>query len=150
MDVPDLYITWSHTYTSDDIAKVPGFTAFLPSFFSAGVYVQVALTPKGDELRLTVGASCRTHKITIAFDLIDLYSCSWIVSIRGGRRSLYQQWTRVHQRSLASNNVQLKAPINRFITLLSGQAISAHHEIMSFSSSLCYKRYSRRNHAISL
>jgi len=54
MDVPDLYITWSHTYTSDDIVKVPGFTASLPSFFSAGVYVQVALTPKGDELRLTV------------------------------------------------------------------------------------------------
>ena len=55
MDVPDLSITWSHTYTSDDIVAVPGFTASLPSLFSAGVYVQVALTPKGNELRLTVG-----------------------------------------------------------------------------------------------
>ena len=55
MDVPDLYITWSHTYTSDDIVAVPGFTASLPSVVSAGVYVQVALTPDGDKLRLTVG-----------------------------------------------------------------------------------------------
>jgi len=55
MDVPDLLITWSHTYTSDDIVAVPGFTASLPSFLSAGVYVQVALTPNDDELRLTVG-----------------------------------------------------------------------------------------------
>jgi len=56
MDVPDLSITWSHTYTSDDMVAVPGFTTSLPSFiFSAGVYVQVALTPYGDELRLTVG-----------------------------------------------------------------------------------------------
>lgn len=54
MDVPDLYITWSHTYTSDDIVAVPGFTASLPSVVSAGVYVQVALTPDGDKLRLTV------------------------------------------------------------------------------------------------
>ena len=61
MDVPDLFITWSHTYTSDDIVEVPGFTASLPSVVSAGVYVQVALTPKGDELRVTVGTSCRTH-----------------------------------------------------------------------------------------
>jgi len=59
MDVPDLRIAWSHTYISDDIVEVPGFTASLPSV-SAGVYVQVALTPKGDELRLTVGTSCRT------------------------------------------------------------------------------------------
>ena len=55
MDVPDLFITWSHTYTSDDIVAVPGFTASLPSLISAGVYVQVALTPNGNELRLTVG-----------------------------------------------------------------------------------------------
>ena len=55
MDVPDLHITWSHTYTSDDIVAVPGFTASLPSFISVGVYVQVALTPNSDELRLTVG-----------------------------------------------------------------------------------------------
>jgi len=54
MDVPDLFITWSHTYTSDDIVEVPGFTTSLASFASAGVYVQVGLTPKGDELRLTV------------------------------------------------------------------------------------------------
>ena len=55
MDVPDLSITWSHTYTSDDIVAVPGFTTSFPSLFSTGVYVQVALTPKGKELRLTVG-----------------------------------------------------------------------------------------------
>jgi len=54
MDVPDLRITWSHTYTSDDIVEVPGFTASLPSIVSAGVYVQVGLTPKGDELRVKV------------------------------------------------------------------------------------------------
>ena len=61
MDVPDLDITWSHTYTSDDIVEVPGFTASVPPVLSAGVYVQVGFTPDGDELRLTVGASCRTH-----------------------------------------------------------------------------------------
>ncbi|KAL9965747.1 hypothetical protein ACROYT_G029589 [Oculina patagonica] len=54
MDVPDLYITWSHTYTSDDIVEVPGFTASLPGVISAGVYVQVGLTPNDDDLRLTV------------------------------------------------------------------------------------------------
>ena len=61
MDVPDLRITWSHTYTSDDIVEVPGFTASLPSVVSAGVYVQVGLTPKGDELRVTVGAPYKMH-----------------------------------------------------------------------------------------
>ena len=55
MEVPDLLISWSHTYTSDDIVAVPGFTTSLPSFLSAGVYVQVALTPNDDKLRLTVG-----------------------------------------------------------------------------------------------
>jgi len=52
MDVPDLDITWSHTYTSDDIIEVPGFTVSLPSIFSAGVYVQVGLTNNGDRLHL--------------------------------------------------------------------------------------------------
>ena len=61
MDVPDLFITWSHTYTSDDIVEVPGFTASVPSVVSAGVYVQVGLTPEGDELRVTVGALCKMH-----------------------------------------------------------------------------------------
>ena len=60
MDVPDLSITWSHTYTSDDIVAVPGFTASLPSVVSAGVYVQVGLTPNDGELRLTVSTSCKT------------------------------------------------------------------------------------------
>ncbi|KAL9965750.1 hypothetical protein ACROYT_G029592 [Oculina patagonica] len=54
MDVPDLYITWSHTYTSDDIVAVPGFTASLHGLVSAGVYVQVGFTPNGDELHLKV------------------------------------------------------------------------------------------------
>ena len=57
MDVPDLYITWSHTYTSDDIVEVPGFTASVPSVASAGVYVQVGLTPNGDELHLKVSTA---------------------------------------------------------------------------------------------
>lgn len=54
MDVPDLGVTWSHTYTSDDIIEVPGFTVSLPSIFSAGVYVQVGLTDNGDQLHLKV------------------------------------------------------------------------------------------------
>ena len=61
MDVPDLSITWSHTYTSDDIVEVPGFTASVPPVVSAGVYVQVRLTPEGDELRVTVGVSYKMH-----------------------------------------------------------------------------------------
>ena len=54
MDVQDLGVTWSHTYTSDDIIEVPGFTVSLPSIFSAGVYVQVGLTDNGDNLYLKV------------------------------------------------------------------------------------------------
>ncbi len=73
MDVPDLYITWSHTYTSDDIVEVPGFTASLPGVISAGVYVQVRLTPNDDDLRLTVGASCSAH---------GLYSAHTITALR--------------------------------------------------------------------
>ena len=64
MDVPDLRITWSHTYTSDDIVEVPGFTASLPSVVSAGVYVQVGLIPEGDELRVTVGAPYNMHNLS--------------------------------------------------------------------------------------
>ena len=55
MKVPDLDISWFHKYTSDDIVEVPGFNAsvlVLP--ISARVYVQVSLTPNGDELKLTV------------------------------------------------------------------------------------------------
>ena len=52
MNVPDLRVTWSHAYTSDDIIKVPGFTVSLPSIFSAGVYVQVQLKDNGDRLHL--------------------------------------------------------------------------------------------------
>ena len=57
MDVPDLGVTWFHTYTSDDIIEVPGFTVSLPSIFSAGVYVQVGLTDNGDQLHLKVFSS---------------------------------------------------------------------------------------------
>ena len=56
MDVPDLDITWSHTYTSDDIIAVPGFTKSLPSIVSAGVYVQIDLTNNGDNLNLKVSS----------------------------------------------------------------------------------------------
>ena len=60
MDVSDLDITWSHTYTSDDTIEVPGFSASLPSIgFSAGVYVQVGLTDNGDRLHLKVSTSCK-------------------------------------------------------------------------------------------
>ena len=62
MDVPDLDIMWSHTYTSDDIIEVPGFTVSLPSIFSAGVYVQVGLTNNGDRLRLNkVSTLCKAQ-----------------------------------------------------------------------------------------
>ena len=59
MDVPDLDITWSHTYTSDDIVAVPGFTVSLPPLFSLGVYVQVGLTNNGDNVHLKVGTSIK-------------------------------------------------------------------------------------------
>nr|XP_058947747.1 uncharacterized protein LOC131775651 [Pocillopora verrucosa] len=55
VDVPVLRISRSHTYTSDDIIKIPRFTASVPGFsVSAGLYVQVSLTPNGDKLKLTV------------------------------------------------------------------------------------------------
>ena len=84
MDVPDLFITWSHTYTSDDIVEVPGFHTSLASVASAGVYVQVALTPKGDELRLTVGASCTDSWSVMGFKNIiykitDILRAFWLV-----------------------------------------------------------------------
>ena len=62
MDVPDLDITWSKTYTSDDIVEVPGFTTSLPGF-SAGVYVQVEFTNNDntDQLRLKVSTSCKVY-----------------------------------------------------------------------------------------
>ena len=63
MNVADLGITWSHTYTSDDIVEVPGFTASLPGIFSAGVYVQVGITNNDNtnQLRLKVSTSCKVH-----------------------------------------------------------------------------------------
>ena len=63
MDVPDLGITWSNTYTSDDIVKVPGFTTSLPGIFSAGVYVQAEFTNNDntDNLNLKVGTSCKVY-----------------------------------------------------------------------------------------
>lgn len=54
MNVPDLGITWSHTYTSNDIVAVPGFTVSLPSIFSAGVYVQVDLSDDGSNINMKV------------------------------------------------------------------------------------------------
>ena len=49
MNVPDLDITWSHTYSGDDKIPVPGF-----SVSAGGVYVQVDLTKNGDTLHLKV------------------------------------------------------------------------------------------------
>lgn len=53
MTVPDLGISWSHTYTSDDIVEVPGYTYSIGPF-SAGVYVQVGLTDKGSTINMKV------------------------------------------------------------------------------------------------
>ena len=58
MNVPDLHITWSHTYTSDDIIEVPGFTVSWRSI-SAGVYVQVQLKDNGDRLHLKASTLCK-------------------------------------------------------------------------------------------
>ena len=49
MNVPDLDITWSHTYSGDDKIPVPGF-----SVPAGGVYVEVDLTNNGDTLHLKV------------------------------------------------------------------------------------------------
>lgn len=49
MNVPDLDITWSHTYSGDDKIPVPGFSVPV-----GGVYVQVDLTNNGDTLHLKV------------------------------------------------------------------------------------------------
>ena len=53
MTVPDLGISWSHTYTSDDIVAVPGYT-FSFGIFTAGVYVQVGLTDQGSSINMKV------------------------------------------------------------------------------------------------
>ena len=50
MNVPDLDITWSHTYSGDDKIPVPGFS--VPA--AGGVYVKVDLTNNGDTLHLKV------------------------------------------------------------------------------------------------
>ena len=55
MTVPDLGISWSHTYTSDDIVEVPGYT-FSVGIFSAGVYVQVGLTDQGSTINMKVSS----------------------------------------------------------------------------------------------
>lgn len=54
VNVPDLGITWSHTYTSNDIVQVPGFTASFPSVLSAGLYVQVDLSDDGFNVNMKV------------------------------------------------------------------------------------------------
>ncbi|XP_067016995.1 uncharacterized protein [Acropora muricata] len=53
MTVPDLGISWSHTYTSDDIVAVPGYTYSI-GIVSAGVYVQVGLTDQGSTINMKV------------------------------------------------------------------------------------------------
>ncbi|XP_068685457.1 uncharacterized protein [Montipora foliosa] len=54
MNVPSLDITWSHSYTSNDVVAVPGFTVSLPSIFSAGVYAQVDLSDDGSNINMKV------------------------------------------------------------------------------------------------
>lgn len=61
MDVPGLDITWSNTYTSDDIVEVPGFTTSLPGL-SAGVYVQVEFTNNDDTDNLNLKV-CTSRKL---------------------------------------------------------------------------------------
>ena len=56
MNVPNLDITWSHSYTSNDIVAVPGFTVSLPSILSAGVYVQVDLSDDGSNINMKVSS----------------------------------------------------------------------------------------------
>ena len=64
MTVPDLGISWSHTYTSDDIVEVPGYTYSLGTL-SFGVYVQVGLIDKGSTVNMKVSSismnSLRAH-----------------------------------------------------------------------------------------
>ena len=49
MDVPDLDITWSHTYSGGEKIAVPGFSVSV-----GGVYVQIDLTNNGDTLSVGV------------------------------------------------------------------------------------------------
>ena len=56
MDISKLDITWTYTFTSDDIIKVPGFTVSLPPILFAGVYVQVGL--KKDEEKTAPRGKC--------------------------------------------------------------------------------------------
>ena len=71
MTVPDLGISWSHTYTSDDIVEVPGYTFSFPGIFSAGVYVQVGLTDQGSTINMKVSSismnSLRAQVLLIRF-----------------------------------------------------------------------------------
>lgn len=59
MEVPDLDITWSHTYTSDEVIPVPGFSVSVPTLFSLGVYVQAGITDNGDNLHLKVSTTLK-------------------------------------------------------------------------------------------
>lgn len=54
MTVPDLGISWSHTYTSDDIVAVPGYTFSYHDIISAGVYVQAGLSDQGSTINMKV------------------------------------------------------------------------------------------------
>ncbi|XP_015755791.1 PREDICTED: uncharacterized protein LOC107335301 [Acropora digitifera] len=54
MTVPDLEISWSHTYTSDDIVAVPGYSFNYHDLISAGVFVQAGLTDQGSSINMKV------------------------------------------------------------------------------------------------
>ncbi|XP_078381681.1 uncharacterized protein LOC144664439 [Oculina patagonica] len=53
VEVPDLHITWSHVYTSNEIVQVPGFTTSFHGIIDTGVFVQVELSPIDDKLHVT-------------------------------------------------------------------------------------------------
>ena len=84
MNVPDLRVTWSHTYTSDDIIEVPGFSVSLPSL-SAGVYVQVQLKDNGDRLHLKASTSCKATCNVVWPQLNDIV---WLQTLK----TIVKEW----------------------------------------------------------
>ena len=62
MTVPDLGISWSHTYTSDDIVAVPGYSFSYHDLISAGVFVQAGLTDQGSNINMKVSGISMNSK----------------------------------------------------------------------------------------
>ncbi|KAL9965749.1 hypothetical protein ACROYT_G029591 [Oculina patagonica] len=71
VEVPDLHITWSHVYTSNEIVQVPGFTTSFHGIIDTGVFVQVELSPIDDKLHVTVN-ECDGVSATVGINVPDL------------------------------------------------------------------------------